>query len=513
MRRPVALSGLAFLLTLTACATTVPYTRTVASGSLDGTDGTSVDGSGGSSADPGATDAGTVAGAAGTTDGAQGAAGATGSSKAGTATKGSTSKGAAASASAAGNSARGVSASTLTLGFPVATGQAALASSFGVSGAGSTSESDIINAVVADVNATGGIAGGRKLAVNIDPFDSTNAVANEQATIADICAHYRDDVKVFAVVFDTPDPSLRSCLADMGSPLVILNSYALVTAAAFQESGSNYLYGPNSISDDRLAQLFIQSLQARTFTTPWNTSTGSASTTPAVNPVKLGVIHVDTPDQDALYADYAKELAKVGLSFTDTVTYSQDAATALSSTQSAVLKFSTDGITHVFGASAFFLDDADTQGYKPRYAYLPGLGALGVENVPADQLNGALTVGWSPTTDVNTAQNPADTAADAKCRAVMTAAGLSTADQADLSVMYAVCDSIYSVRAALAKSGTVSVAGLRQGYEQLGTSFAPANTFATTISATDHSGVQSVRDMDFNNACGCLEYSSSTNRS
>lgn len=403
---------------------------------------------------------------------------------------------------------RGVTATTITIGVVVATGTEALGNALGVSGAGSVSEQDIVNAVVRDVNRSGGVLG-RKLVVYVHSFDAAAGVANPAQTYADICADFRDDHKVFAVAFDVIDTSLRKCLADMGSPLLVLNSYSLMPASSYAQYGGNFMYGVNAITTDRLADLFIQSLMARSFTAPWDTLNGG----PGRAPVRLGVIHIDTPDQNALYAGYAKELAKHGLHFTDTVTYTQDTQAALSTTQSAVLRFSHDGITHVFGASAFFLRDAESQHYRPRYAYLPGLGALGVANSPAAQLKGALTVGWSPASDVNAAQDPGETPATKHCRAVMKAASLNAGNRTDLATMYSLCDAFYALRAALTAGGIASVPGLRRGYEELGTRLGTALTFVASFGPNRHYGVDSVRDMAFDSTCGCLRYTSRTNRS
>ena len=171
------------------------------------------------------------------------------------------------------------------------------------------------------------------------------------------------------------------------------------------------------------------------------------------------------------------------------------------------------GITHVFGASAFFLRDAESQHYRPRYAYLPALGAFGAANSPPEQMNGAMTVGWAPTIDVNQEQDPGDTAGAAHCRAVMRAAGLTATNRQDQKLMYAVCDALYSFRAALTASQAPSVPGLRRGYEALGGSFKGAQTFASLLAPNHHYGVDSVRDVAYDTACTCLKYTSKTNRS
>lgn len=403
---------------------------------------------------------------------------------------------------------RGVTATSITIGAAIPTGTEEVGEALGISGAGAVPEEAMWNAVVNDVNKTGGVLG-RKLVLYNHSIDFAAYVANPEQTFAELCADFRDDHKVFAAMVYVANPSLRHCLAKMGSPLYVYGAFTMVPEGAYAEHGGSYLYGTNSISNERLAALMVQSLMARNFTQTWDTTNGG----PGVQPLKLAVIHADTPDQNNLYAAYARELARYGLKFDETVTYSGDASDALAATQSAVLRFSSSGVTHVFGASAFFLRYAESQHYRPRYAYLPGLGTLGAQNSPPEQLRGAQTVGWSPAQDVAAGEDPGDLAGSAHCREVMKKAGLPAGNRTDVKLMYAVCDAVYSFRAALTAGREPSVAGLRAGFESLGTRFAPALTFNALLGPGRHYGVSSVRDMEYDSGCSCLKYTSRSNRS
>lgn len=404
---------------------------------------------------------------------------------------------------------RGVTADSISIGIPVETGTQAAADAFGVSGASTASQEAIYKAVLSDVNKSGGVLG-RKLTPAFHPFDVGAAVANPNQTVAEICADYATDRPVLAVVFGIANAGLRECTAKMGSPLLLTNSTASVVGQAeYAKNGGNFLYGVNSITAERQADLFVDSLLDRKFDATWNTATGG----PGALPVKMAVIHVDTPEQNALYAAYEKALKARGYSFAEKVTYPQNATSALASTQSAVLRFRGAGITHVFGASVFYLLAAEAQGYRPRYAYIPGLGQLGVSNAPARQMNGAMTVGWAPTTDVGAAKDPGANPGAARCMAAMKAGGLSTGKRGDLPAMYNACDVVYSMVAALKAGGSPNVAGLRAGFESMGSSFKPALTFRTSLSPSSHSGINSVRDMAYDSGCKCLVYTSNKDRS
>ena len=468
---------------------------------VSGTVGSGVGGSGGGSL-------GSATGATSLQRGQSGSAGPGAVTSASGGGPGSTSLSGSGSAADAGT-ARGVTAAAITVGIPLPSDTTAVANALGIKGAGTVPPQDMVAAVINDINRSGGVLG-RKLVDSEHSYSIATYTSNPAQTDAEICSDYRDDHKVFSIIFNVVDDYLRQCAAAMGSPFVIANgNQAYLPAADYQANGGNFLFGPTAITAERLAHLFVQSLMARSFTRSWNILSGG----PGATPSRLGVIHVDTPDQDAYYADIGKELARYGLKFTDTFTYSRDLNDAVSGTQSAVLKFKADGITHVFGASAVFMDDAESQKYYPRYAYLPGLGALGAQNVPADEMNGALTVGWAPAIDVAAQQDPGDTPGARHCRAVMTKAGLSVSNRSDLETMYSICDALYMFRAALDAGGSPTAHALQTGFESLGTSFPTALSFNAHLGPARHYGIDSVRDVAWDSNCGCLKYTSRTNRS
>jgi hypothetical protein len=403
---------------------------------------------------------------------------------------------------------RGVTSTTLTIGAAIATGTEAAADAFGISGAGSVSEQRVFEAVIADVNKSGGVLG-RKVALYVHPVDLATFVANPEQTYGEVCADFKDDHKVFAAMITISEATLRGCLAKMGTPLIVYgaNVASIVPAKAYTQYGGNYLYVPGGTTQERMAELFVEGMVANKFLAKWDTTNGG----PGVEPVKLGVIHVDTPDQNNLYAAYERELAKHGYTFDDKITYAQNAQDAFAATQGAVLKMKADGITHVFGASAFFLRDAESQHYRPRYAFLPGLGAFGAANSPAEQMKGAQSIGWAPTLDVDEAQDPGPTAGAARCLKVMNAAGLK-GNRQDTKMMFGICDVVYSFVAALTAGQEASVPGLRRGYEALGSSFRTALTFGAALGPNRHYGVDSMRDMAYDSECSCLKYTSRTNR-
>ncbi len=521
MPRLTASALLVLALTLTACGSTVQSTSTAAGGQGLSGDGLtlgpaqgdplgaglaagpgSLPGEGGGPVNGGSQAASGSAAAGGGTVGALPGGDVAGAPAAGAPAGG-------AGTAAGGSTARGVTAKTLTIGAALPEGAESAGKAFGISGSGSVAEKDIWAAVVRDINKAGGVLG-RKLVLENRPIDIATFIANPQQTYAEICNDFRDDRKVFAAFVYVADPFLRDCFARMGSPFFAYGAFTTIPEAAYRANGGSFLYSPSSISQERVAQLHVESLMANGFTTKWDILNGG----PGATPLKLGLIHADTPDQNNYYASYKRELAKVGLKFEETVTYSGGASDALASTSSAVLRFKAAGVSHVFGASAFFLRDAENQQYRPRYAYLPALGSLGAANAPAEQLNGAQTIGWAPTQDVNQPEDPGRTPGAARCDAVMRAAGLLTqGNRQDLKLMYAACDALYSFDAAMEGGQQASVAGLRRGFEGLGTRFPTALALAGATGPNRHFTVNSVRDMAYDLGCRCLKYTSRTNRS
>jgi ABC-type branched-subunit amino acid transport system substrate-binding protein len=499
----VPLLGLA--LAVSACGTTVPLTQTVAGGQQVGDLGQLPTGPGTSTSQP------TLTGSSGAVlpGGAAGAP--TTAADGGTTTYGTTGDGTtgATGLPAPGVSGRGVTPTTITIGLVVPDGIAGVASAFGVSGAANGVDPDAaVNVLVKDINAHGGVAG-RKLVTYTHHYDAAAYISNQAQTVAEICADFRDDHRVFAVMFDLIDPQVRDCLAKMGSPLLVAGVLSILPAAASREHAGHMMFAASTLTAERLAELLIDSLWERTFFEKWDTAQGKPG---GIAPVKIGFIHPDSADTKVLYASYARELAKHGLKVADTVTYSPNVQAGLAATQGAVLKFSSEGITHVFGASTFFLQDAENQGYRPRYAFQPGLGQLGAENAPKSQLNGAMTVGWAPTNDVNPEKAPPPSASAKRCQALMRSVGITSTARGDLKTMYSLCDVFYSFQAALPAGQAPTPTGLGHGFDALGTRFQPSLTFATRFGPDRHWGVDVVRDMAYDNGCSCLVYTSRTNR-
>lgn len=402
---------------------------------------------------------------------------------------------------------RGVTASTITIGILTTEGEAGFASSLGVSASGTSfTQREAIDVVVAEVNARGGVLG-RKLAVADHPVDIATFASDPDRVVQEVCTDFAQDRPVFAIVTSVAPIGLIQCAAKMGSPVITTGGVAAIFQHVYDANGARFLYGPGTITADRMSHLMVTSLFGRNFFEKWDTTKGGPG---GIAPSKIGFIFPS--NQAELYARYERELKTVGLAVAEKVTYEGNLSAGLAATQSAILRFKAAGITHVFGASTFFLAGAENQNYRPRYAYIPGLGRLGVQNSPPAQMAGAMTIGWQPVSDVESAQDPGDTPGAKACRAAFARHKVAISSRPDLALAYTVCDSFFFLEAGLNAGNEASAPGLQKGVDSLGDVWKAALTFTTLLKAGHHASGDAVRDMVYDKPCGCLVYANKFNR-
>jgi hypothetical protein len=192
-------------------------------------------------------------------------------------------------------------------------------------------------------------------------------------------------------------------------------------------------------------------------------------------------------------------------------------ADASAGVQNAVLKFASECIDHVAFVSNvavdyLFMNVAESQGYEPRY----GLSSLEappviIQNLadPGTQLNGALGVGWSPFSDVDSANFDAISAQPGTlCLNILRQAGLAPSDNNSTILALPSCDGPFFVQASFARwiSGTGGT--LLAAVNGLGSSYHPSGTFSALIDTGHHDGASAYRDLSFVSGCTCFEYTS-----
>jgi ABC-type branched-subunit amino acid transport system substrate-binding protein len=410
-------------------------------------------------------------------------------------------------------SGRGFTRTTLKIGVGTSSDYNSFASSTGLKGLSYDGDPSVwFAALVSDINRHGGILG-RKVELVTYDYNTAQELNNPAAANQQACTAWTQDTPVFAVLlagFGAEDTLLK-CLAKAKTPLVQVGG-GLDYPLHYQETyKANPLYfNLDQMVGDRYDRLSIGRLFARHFFEPWNTRTGQAATTGVKT--KVGLISFDDHDGANQLASQQRELRRHGLA-ADTIACPRSLTSKVSCEQSAVLRFASNGITHVFGADSTFMQNANSQNYFPRY-FVAVEPAIFAANVPAKQLVGAMSEGYIPLMDAAPDKYPGDpTPATAACRKLMKAAGQATTDPSTLWLQMSACDEFSIVRDALNGFGSLGAEALRASLERLGSRASSALTWKTFLGPNDHASTVALRDLVFRPDIANFVYTSTTNYS
>jgi hypothetical protein len=437
----LSLAAIAVALVSAACGSTVPPAQRAAAARLDGVEAVT-----------GAANADTV--------GASGATSAVTAAASAVAGRGPQARALAATAStlkAATADGPGVTAKTITIGVIYATNSAVAQAALGNTSATQGDVKGEAEAVIRDINNHGGVRG-RQLVALFHAVDATSTATSEEVA-QQACADFTQDHKVLAV-FGASTPTLRSCLARLN----VLNATATLSGLSdAQYAASPLYYDAQALSTDTATRNLVEALVRDNYFTPWNTSSGA----PGNAPVKVGVIVPDQPQWDAVVSNVLiPRLAAHGITVApkDVQRWHFPESTSgdgqsVAEIQSAVLRFRSDGVTHVLpmevNSLAFFAQPAESQRYRPRYGLSTAANPQSFAGnlIPYAQLNGAMGLGWSPALDLPPAANPENGPYSgpgrAYCLKVLTDANFSFPDSTAKAVGLVVCDLLYSARDAI----------------------------------------------------------------
>jgi hypothetical protein len=157
-------------------------------------------------------------------------------------------------------------------------------------------------------------------------------------------------------------------------------------------------------------------------------------------------------------------------------------------------------------ANGLFMYEAVGQNYFPRYGWREGFNDDTLAR--SDQgLRGAMGVGFIPTADIDASRKPPSVGPmQTRCEQLTTRAGIDWQSSQDVHVeTLAICDSVWSLERALAKSRTLSPGGLARGYDALG-SVPSTLTFRETWGPDRHASVGVVADIRYEASCSCFRY-------
>lgn len=409
-------------------------------------------------------------------------------------------------------SGRGYSKSTITIGIGSASDSAEYVAALGLGDLDSGDPKAQMKAVVDHINRSGGVAGRRIVTVHHE-YDTAQVLNDPSAAHEAACATWTQDHQVFAVILlGSPTPSLLECLKRKDTPFLQVGG--ITNPRAYKDVYAKYplYFNIGGMVYDLYDQLGVERLVARGFFEKWDTTRAR----PGTAPMKLGLLASEDPNGDTRLRSLRGQLARFGIKDSSVVRCPPTVNGVASCHQSAVLKFRSDGITHVIGGGLFFFRQADSQNYFPRY-YIEGAAALVASTMAHRALVGSMSESFLPVYDVDAARDPGDpTPATGQCRQIMKKAGLDTSERLAMGQMASYCDGFFFLRAAVGKAPALTAAGLRVGLESLGSTVPSAITFATRLGPGSHASTFGLRDLKFvpETCSGCGDgyyaYASST---
>jgi hypothetical protein len=368
-------------------------------------------------------------------------------------------------------------------------------------------------AVAADLNAHGGIFG-RVIKLHFYDVHTVQTDHNPDAVGAVACTYFTQDARVVGVwnVNTQLDQAsgFRSCLAKKG---VILFTAALraIDDAEMRSLAPFYVH-TLMVSWDALAPVLAQRLKAQGWFGGWNTTLGQ----PGSTATKIGILIASTAEGKHAADVLTRAFARLGYPGAISFQYGDPAQGQSASVQ----YFHGNGVTHVVvtdAESTAFQIAAQSQNYYPRYgitsynAPYENLEASGLAPTRANK--GAMGVGWVPNLDVSDLNDPGLTPGGKRCLDLMGKAGQEFHGKrlAELFA-FSACDALSLIARGAKAGGGLTAHDIYSGLFRLGRSFSPSNGFATALNSAQPYVQGTVRDLAWNDACGCMKYGSGTAR-
>ncbi len=365
------------------------------------------------------------------------------------------------------------------------------AAALGVSGVSTGDTKAQAAAIVAYLNAHGGLRG-RRVDLREGKMDASQVTANPEAAHAQACSSLVEDQKVsYVVSYLQLTSSQLACYVKRGVTVLddqssVLDSTGAQYAASFG--------GPGELALGRAANDLVDALWRR----GWLTG-GS----------KVATYVYDTSDGVALETKYlVPALAKHGLKPLLTARSSSGGDGANQS--GTVVKMASLGVDRVIplGASPVFLmTAAESQGYHPQYAITStfGPGALLETAAPRAQLAGAAGIGWSKYLDIGAGTRPgAVSTNETRCFTIMREAGEQSTSATTQAFQAALCNVLMFLKAAAHAYGVSP--DLLNLVRSKGLTFPPADAFAVRMVPGRADGVAAYRDLRFEDGCSCFQY-------
>lgn len=393
----------------------------------------------------------------------------------------------------------GVDEDTITIGIHASSDLTAAFSALGAN-ARAVDEVDLSQALIDWFNERGGIAG-RQIVPVVHETNPASGTFAAQAQAA--CATFTEDNQVFAVMSSAVggDDSMLACLAPKDTPLIEGNLWLF--DQPYYDENPGLLYQPARMLGDRWVRTYVDGLDDIGYLADGRDG--------------LGLIRFDHPAFTRMSDNVFKpRLAELGFELQDEIVVASpkgvsDFGAMANELNSAVLRLQANDVTHLMflennGIMAFFFfDQAESQGYRPRYG-LNSMDIMGTmeRNADPEQLANSVGVSWMPSSDLNEGRELGGNPQFDLCRQIAAGAGLG-------EVGYYIqprCDAFFFLARALEGAPALTKDGLRVGVEALGASWVGgvAPTGRTSFGPGRYDGVNAWVPVGYDSSCSCFRH-------
>lgn len=418
-----------------------------------------------------------------------------------------------------GSNGPGVTSSTINIGISYISNSAASQEAFGAGGVKIANGKTQAEAIVADINAHGGVAGRKLNAIYFAYNSDSNVPESEQQQQA--CAFYTQDHHDFFILDSGLD--LIACAQHAGATVGGVPNLVGPGDGMSQSQFDQFPYYFDAAypSLDRIEADLVRTLSAEHYFGDWNAGGCSGLS----KSDKVGIIAPDQPQyvstvQHTLLpalAAHGVHVSSNDIFYYPVASGISDATHTVASLASAELRFCSDHVNHVIPLDidglAFFAVAANLQHYTPRLGLNSGTGADAYAGVliPYDALNGAVGLGWAPTLDLKPSLSNAKAYATPekhRCLHVISAAGSPPQGAAAETQALAYCSVLYTLQRVLdhVPSGVAinqqSYLNALNGIGKVPSALLPSSFYGTGR----HDGPSEAWEWEYSPSCKCLRY-------
>lgn len=364
------------------------------------------------------------------------------------------------------------------------------------------------NAIIDHINGQGGLFGRQiePIYYELDAGSSQPIDQQEQAA----CSHWTEDNSVFGIL--SGGDILQECAESAGS----ISTFPI--GASLPEDFQTYphYFETSGINLIRVGQVTVEGLHRQGYF-------GKAP--------KVGIVAWDLAEyHEALERGYVPGLEQKGITMATEPAYvsapqtAQDLAQASADINSAVLRFQSQGITHVFlldgeaglcgGAclTTLFLRRADSQEYFPRYGFNGNNQVKTGQEAglyPASQLGRSIVVEWNDA-DESYDEGTHINGARERCYKLMRDAGVPMDNANRQAFARFACEQFWFfqlIESILGKAPLTSD-NFMVGVNKVGWGFSSPNAYGIHFSSTQHDALSAARNMKYVDSCTCYQWTS-----